>query len=293
MIIAGTLVNIAAVLGGTAIGVLLGKRLPDRIRATLMAGLGLAVALVGLQLALQSRQLLIVIGSLVLGGLLGELLGIETRLAAFGEKLQSRFSGAGKVGEAFVVSSLLYCVGAMAIMGALQDGVGEQPTILYAKAALDGIASVALASTLGIGVAFSILPLLVYQGGISLLAGLFQAILTTPVVTEMNAVGGLLILAIALDLLGINRLPVGNLLPAIFLCVGLLWLFRFDRRLQEMVEHIAVDIHLSIVHRIQDLGRDKDFVRQTCLHRWHADPRRCIDHGDHRHYFTKDLNRPF
>jgi uncharacterized membrane protein YqgA involved in biofilm formation len=113
----------------------------------------------------------------------------------------------------------------MAIMGALQDGVGEQPTILYAKAALDGIASVALASTLGIGVAFSILPLLVYQGGISLLAGLFQAILTTPVVTEMNAVGGLLILAIALDLLGIKRLPVGNLLPAIFLCVGLLWLF--------------------------------------------------------------------
>jgi uncharacterized membrane protein YqgA involved in biofilm formation len=193
MIIAGTLVNIAAVLGGTAIGVLLGKRLPDRIRATLMAGLGLAVALDGQQLARQSRQLLIVIGSLVLGGLLGELLGIETRLAAFGEKLQSRFSGAGKVGEAFVVSSLLYCVGAMAIMGALQDGVGEQPTILYAKAALDGIASVALASTLGIGVAFSILPLLVYQGGISLLAGLFQAILTTPVVTEMNAVGGLLI----------------------------------------------------------------------------------------------------
>jgi uncharacterized protein len=225
MIIAGTLVNIAAVLGGTAIGFLFGKRLPERIRTTLMAGLGLAVALVGLQLALQSRQLLIVIGSLVLGGLLGELLGIEARLAAFGDRLQNRFSGVGKVGEAFVVSSLLYCVGAMAIMGALQDGVGDRPTILYAKAALDGIASVALASTLGIGVAFSIFPLLLYQGGISLLAGFFQAILTPPVVTEMNAVGGLLILAIALDLLGIKRLPVGNLLPAIFLCVGLLWLF--------------------------------------------------------------------
>lgn len=224
MIIEGTLVNIAAVLGGTGIGVLFGKRLPDPIRATLLAGLGLAVALVGLQLALQSRQLLVVIGSLVLGGLLGELLGIEARLTALGETLQGRFSGAGRIGEAFVTASLLYCVGAMAIMGALQDGVGDRPTILYAKAALDGIASVALASTLGIGVAFSVIPLFIYQGGITLLAGMFQTILTEPVVTEMNAVGGLLILAIALDLLGIRRLPVGNLLPAIFVSIGLLWL---------------------------------------------------------------------
>lgn len=225
MIIEGTLVNIAAVLGGTGVGLFFGQRLPERIRTTMMTGLGLAVALVGLQLALQSRQLLVVIGSLVLGGLLGELLGIEAKLEAFGARLQKRFSGTGKIGEAFVVSSLLYCVGAMAIMGALQDGVGDRPTILYAKAALDGIASVALASTLGIGVAFSIIPLLIYQGGISLLAGLFQTILTAAVVTEMNAVGGLLILAIALDLLGIKRLPVGNLLPAIFISVALLWTF--------------------------------------------------------------------
>jgi len=223
MIIQGTLVNIAAVIGGTGVGYLLGRRLSERVRNTLMAGLGLAVALVGLQLALQSRQLLIVIGSLVIGGLIGEGLGIESRLQAFGERLQKRFAGAGKVGEAFVTASLLYCVGAMAIMGALQNGVGEVPTILYAKAALDGIASVALASTLGVGIAFSVLPLLAYQGGISLLAGLFTRILTPPVITEMNAVGGLLILAIAFDLLGIKRLPVGNLLPAIFVAIALAW----------------------------------------------------------------------
>jgi len=223
MIIQGTLVNIAAVLGGTALGVLLGHRLSERVRGTLMAGLGLAVALVGLQLALQSRQPLVVIGSLILGGLIGELVGIEKRLERFGSRLQQRFAGAGKVGEAFVTASLLYCVGAMAIMGALQNGVGDRPTILYAKSALDGIASVALASTLGVGIAVSALPLLVYQGGISLLAGVLGAVLTGPVVTEMNAVGGLLILAIALDLLGIKRLPVGNLLPAIFVAVGLLW----------------------------------------------------------------------
>ncbi len=225
MIIQGTLVNISAVTVGTCVGYFLGNRLSERIRNTLMAGLGLAVALVGLQLALQSKQPLVVIGSLVLGGLIGEILGIEKRLETFGRRLQDRFSGAGKVGEAFVTSSLLFCVGAMAIMGALQNGVGDQPTILYAKSALDGIASVALASTLGIGVIFSTATLLLYQGGISLLAGLLGTVLTTPVITEMNAVGGLLILAIAFDLLGIKRLPVGNLLPSIFVAIGLLWLF--------------------------------------------------------------------
>jgi len=225
MIIQGTLVNIAAVTAGTVIGYFLGNRLSERIRNTLMAGLGLAVALVGLQLSLQSKQPLVVIGSLVLGGLIGEIMGIEKRLEAFGRRLQDRFADAGKVGEAFVTSSLLFCVGAMAIMGALQNGVGDQPTILYAKSALDGIASVALASTLGIGVIFSTASLLLYQGGISLLAGLLGTVLTTPVITEMNAVGGLLILAIAFDLLGIKRLPVGNLLPSIFVAIGLLWLF--------------------------------------------------------------------
>ena len=225
MILQGTLVNIAAVVVGTGIGCLLGQRLSSRVRSTLMAGLGLAVALVGLQLALQSQQPLVVIGSLVLGGLAGELMAIEDRLEAFGNRLQGRFAGAGKVGEAFVTASLLFCVGAMAIMGALQDGVGDEPSILYAKSALDGIASVALASTLGVGVIFSCFALLLYQGGISLLAGVLGGVLTPAVVTEMNAVGGLLILAIALDLLGIRRLPVGNLLPAIFAAVGLLWVF--------------------------------------------------------------------
>ncbi len=224
MIIQGTLVNIAAVTAGP--GRLLSRQPPlgaDPQHHD--GGSRPGRALVGLQLALQSQQLLVVIGSLVLGGLIGEMMGIEKRLETFGRRLQDVLAGAGKVGEAFVTSSLLYCVGAMAIMGALQDGVGDQPTILYAKSALDGIASVALASTLGIGVIFSTATLLLYQGGISLLAGLLGTVLTTPVITEMNAVGGLLILAIAFDLLGIKRLPVGNLLPSIFVAIGLLWLF--------------------------------------------------------------------
>lgn len=219
----GTLVNVVAIGTGAALGLAMGRRLSTRVRNTLMAGLGLAVLLLGLQLALQSRQPLIVIGSLIGGGLLGELVGIEARLERFGQRLQQRFAGAGPVAEGFVTASLLYCVGAMAIMGSLQDGLGGKPTILYAKSALDGIASVALASTLGIGVLMAALPVGIYQGSLTLAAGLAKALLTDPVILEMNAVGGLLIVGIALDLLGIRRLPVGNLLPGIFIAVALMW----------------------------------------------------------------------
>ncbi len=225
MILQGTLVNIAAVIIGTLLGRWLGRFLSARMRQTLMSGLGLAVLLIGLQLAFKSQQVMVVIGGLILGGLIGELLGIEKRLENFGIGLQKRFSGLGTVAEGFVTSSLLFCVGAMAIMGALQDGLGGKPTILYAKSALDGVAAIALTSTLGIGVLFSIVPLLIYQGSITLAAGLAKAVLTAPVIVEMNAVGGLLIIAISFDLMGIKRLPVGNLLPAVFVVIGLLWGF--------------------------------------------------------------------
>lgn len=223
MILQGTLVNIAAVVAGTLLGRAIGHRLSAPLRQTMMTGLGLAVLLIGLQLSLQSQQAMVVIASLILGGLVGELLGIEKRLEAFGQGLQQRYSGAGPIAEGFVTASLLYCVGAMAIMGSIQDGLGEPPTILYAKSALDGVAAIALTTTLGIGVLFSIGPLLLYQGGLTLLAGLAQTLLTPSVITEMNAVGGLLIVAIACDLLGLKRFPVGNLLPAIFLAVALMW----------------------------------------------------------------------
>ncbi|UCF30363.1 MAG: DUF554 domain-containing protein [bacterium] len=221
----GTTVNIIAVIVGTLLGRYLGHLIPERMRQTIIYGLGLAVLLIGTQLALQSKQPLIVIASLLLGGIAGEILGVETRLEGFGRRLQERFRDAGDVAEAFVTASLLYCIGAMAIMGSIQDGLGERPTILYAKSALDGIASIALASTLGIGVIFSVIPLLLYQGSITLTAGWVQAYLTEPVVAEMNAVGGLLILAIGLDILGIKKLPIGNLLPGIFFAPILVWVF--------------------------------------------------------------------
>lgn len=225
MILTGTIVNVAAICAGALIGRYAGRFIPVRMRQTVMAGLGLTVLLIGLQLALKSRQPMIVIGGLILGGVFGELLQIEARLESFGQWLQGRFTGVGPIAEGFVAASLLYCVGAMAIMGALQDGLNGTPTILYAKAALDGVASIALASTLGIGVLFSALPVALYQGGITIAAESASSLLTEPVVVEMNAVGGLLIVAIGLDLIGIKRLPVGNMLPAVFVAVALVWMF--------------------------------------------------------------------
>lgn len=218
----GTIVNVAAIVVGSLLGLFFGHLLPEKVHRTLVLGLGLAVILIGLQLAFQTNQPLVLIGSLILGGITGEALRIENRLENFGRRLQERFTDAGDIAEAFVTASLLYCVGAMAVMGSIQDGLGGQPTILYAKSALDGTASIVLVSTLGIGVIFSVIPILLYQGALTLAAVSVQGLLTEPVISEMNAVGGLLIFSIGLDLLGIKKIPVGNLLPGIFVAMGIM-----------------------------------------------------------------------
>lgn len=224
MLLQGTAVNILAIAAGALIGRAAGALLSERLHRTIMAGLGLSVLLIGLQLSLRCQQPLVAIGSLIIGGLIGEGIDIERRLESFGIRLERLSNGDG-VARGFVSASLLFCVGAMAIMGSIQEGSGSPPTILYAKSALDGIAAVALASTLGIGVLYSALPVLLYQGGITLVASSAVAILTAPVMTEMNAVGGLLIVAIGFDLLGIKRYPVGNLLPSVFVSIVLMWAF--------------------------------------------------------------------
>ena len=218
----GTIVNVAAIVAGSLLGLFFGHLLPEKVHRTLVLGLGLAVILIGLQLAFQTNQPLVLIGSLILGGITGEALRIENRLENFGRRLQERFTDAGDIAEAFVTASLLYCVGAMAVMGSIQDGLGGQPTILYAKSALDGTASIVLVSTLGIGVIFSVIPIFLYQGALTLAAVSVQGLLTEPVISEMNAVGGLLIFSIGLDLLGIKKIPVGNLLPGIFVAMGIM-----------------------------------------------------------------------
>ena len=212
----GTLANVAAIAIGTLVGFVLKKRLPERINSIAIQGLGLVTALLGLKMMITTQNALIVLVSIIIGGALGELLRIEERLDRLGARVEARFSKErGTFAKAFVTSSLLYCVGPMAVVGALQDGLRGDYSILLTKSVMDAIASVAFASTLGIGVLFSTLPVAAYQGGITIGASLLEPYLTSSMVTEMTATGGLLILGIAMNLLQITKIRIGNLLPAI------------------------------------------------------------------------------
>lgn len=212
----GTAFNVAAIIVGTLIGLVLKQRLPEQMNSIAIQGLGLVTALIGIKMMITTENILIVLVSTVIGGILGEVFRIEARLDAFGAKMEAKLSKeGGTFAKAFVTSSLLYCVGPMAILGALQDGLRGDFTILLTKSGLDGIASVAFASTLGIGVLFSTLPVAVYQGGITIAAAMLEPYLSSSIVNEMTATGGLLILGIALNILQVAKIKVGNLLPAI------------------------------------------------------------------------------
>ena len=225
----GTIVNFFTIIFGGLLGLFFGKRFPDRLKDTTIQGIALAVMIIGLQMALQTNNVLIVILSLVLGGIIGEWINIELQLKRMGNYLEGKLSknGEGNFAKAFVTASLVYCVGAMAIVGALEDGLNGNPSILFAKSALDGISAVVFASSMGAGVIFSAFPVLFYQGSITLFAGLLQGPLSDPVITEMSAVGGLLIFGIAINMLGIKEIKVGNLLPGIFVAIPLVFIFQY------------------------------------------------------------------
>ncbi|MDD4170429.1 MAG: DUF554 domain-containing protein [Desulfotomaculaceae bacterium] len=221
----GTIVNVAAIAVGAGLGLLFKKGISKKVSSTIMQGIGLAVLLIGFSMAIQSKQILVVIISLALGGLTGELLNIEGGLARLGKWLEEKVGGeAGEVGKAFITTSLIYCVGAMSVLGAIEDGLNNNHQVLFAKAALDGISSIVFASTMGIGVVFSIFPVLIYQGSITMLASLVKGFLSSAAVVEMTATGGLLIVGIAINMLGIANIKVGNLLPAIFFAVPVTFL---------------------------------------------------------------------
>jgi uncharacterized membrane protein YqgA involved in biofilm formation len=224
----GTIVNSLAILAGGLAGIIFGHALPEKMKNTVIQGIGLAVLLIGMSMALQTKNPLIVIASLVLGGVIGEWIDIEHRLQQLGQWLEEKLSK-GKQGgnftKAFVSTSLIYCVGAMAIMGSLESGLKGVHNILYAKALLDGISAIVFASSMGIGVLASVIPVFIYQGAITISASLLQGLLSGPVVAEMSATGGLLILGIGLNILEIKEIKVGNLLPGIFLAIPLTLIF--------------------------------------------------------------------
>lgn len=225
----GTIVNVGTVVLGSLVGVFLNSRLPKNINHTVMQGLALSTALIGIKMGMETQNLLIVVLSLVIGGIIGELLDIEEKFDRMGKWLEERFdsqeSGSGNFTKGFVSTSLLFCVGPMAIMGAIENGLTGNYNILLTKAVMDGFAAVAFASSLGIGVLFSSLSVFVYQGSLTLLASLVKNFLTDPVVREMTATGGVLIIGLALNILGIARVKVGNLLPAILVSVFMAMFF--------------------------------------------------------------------
>lgn len=222
----GTLINAAAVIAGSLLGLLFGKKITDEMRNVLQLGVGLCVLVIGLQGALGTGNICLVIVAVVLGGVCGCLMKIEKRLDRMGEKLQRRFQNSGRVGEGFVTATLIFCVGAMAVTGSLDSGLRGDHSTLIAKAVLDGVTSMVLASTLGIGVMLSALSIFVYQGSIALAASLIAPLLSNArMIAEMSAVGGVLIMGIGFNMLGLKeRIPVGNLLPAIFMPAFLIYL---------------------------------------------------------------------
>lgn len=217
----GTLVNTGAIIAGSAAGLAIGPRLPEKIKTILMQALGLAVVFVGLDMALGGRTTLLAIGCLLLGGITGELLNIQQRLETLGEWLRRVLrSDSGRFVEGFVSATLLYLTGAMTIVGSIQDGTVGDASTLFIKSMLDGAASVVLASYLGVGVMCSALPVLMVQGGITLLAAQLAFLSEPAVLNTVTTTGGLLILGIGINLLEIANIRISNLLPALLYAIA-------------------------------------------------------------------------
>lgn len=220
MILLGTLVNAAAIIVGALVGRLL-SRIPDSIRQTVMQGIGLAVILLGIKMSLGTNNFLLMIVSIVLGAIIGEVIGIEKGLNRLGQWLERKLGGSkeGSIATGFVTATLVYCIGAMGVLGAMDSGLRDNHDILFTKALIDGFSAIIFSSTLGIGVLFSAVPVFVYQGLIAVLSTqiynvVSQATLDAMLV-ELTAVGGLMIIAIGINVLEIKRIHVANMLPAL------------------------------------------------------------------------------
>ncbi len=217
-----TVINALAIVAGSAAGLVAGRFISEKIHDTMLKSLALCVLLIAVSgvvkvsPALSSQSTLVVIFSLALGALFGEVVDIDARLQRFGNRIEARLKGrGGRVSEGFVTASLVFCVGAMAVVGSLESGLTGDHKTLFAKSVIDGISSVVFTSALGIGVMLSAVSVFLYQGAITLAAGSLKAVLTDRAVTEMTAVGSMLIFVIGLNMLGATKVKVANLLPAV------------------------------------------------------------------------------
>jgi len=215
--LSGTLLNAATVLIGGVVGTVVGDRLPERLRENVVRGVGLFVTAMGVKFAIDTSNLLFMLGAILLGGIVGSLVGVDALLNRFGARLQQRVArgGTSTVAEAFVTASIVFCVGPLTFLGSIQNGLAGDPTLLTVKSVLDGFTAIALAATLGWGVLLTVPLILLYQGGLAIGASLFAGVLSDLQLREMSAVGGLLLMGVGLKLLAIRDIKVADFLPAI------------------------------------------------------------------------------
>ncbi|WP_373844974.1 DUF554 domain-containing protein [Clostridium sp.] len=214
----GTIVNFIVIIGGSLVGLLLKGGVSEKISNTIIQGVSLCIIYIGILGVIKSSNVVLIITSMVIGGLIGEIIDIEDRIEKLGNKIQDKFKNRDvKISEGFVTASLLFCVGSMAIVGSFESGLEGNNKILFAKSMLDGITSIIFSSSLGIGVMISSISVLIYQGIITIAAFGLKTILIQSVITDMTAVGSLLIIGLGFNLLGIVKIKVANLLPAMFI----------------------------------------------------------------------------
>lgn len=214
----GTVVNSIAIIAGALLGIVIKKGIKEKYKSTIMDGIGLSVVIIGIMGGVETENIVLIIGSIVVGSIIGEIIDIDYKLEKLGHNMEKKFGkDDSNFSKGFVTASLVYCIGAMAIVGALESGLTGNHETLFAKSILDGITAIIFASTFGIGVAFSSIPVFIYQGIITLLANFAKDLLTVNVINEMSAVGGIMILAIGINLLGIKKIKVANMLPSIII----------------------------------------------------------------------------
>ncbi|MEZ7197361.1 DUF554 domain-containing protein [Pseudodesulfovibrio karagichevae] len=222
----GSIVNACAIIGGSLIGCFLQSRFPERIRTIVFQGLGLCVLLIGVQMALKVENILIVIFAVLLGGITGEWLRLDTLLERLGNRFKRLVrSKNATFTDGLVTTSLLFCIGAMAIVGSLEEGIHGDATILYTKSILDGFAAIAFAATYGTGVIFSFIPVFLYQGSITVGASFFQQYFSDLMIAQITGCGGLLIVGIGINLLELTEIRLANLLPSLVYAVALTYFF--------------------------------------------------------------------
>lgn len=222
----GTLVNSGAIVLGSLIGLLFKRGLPEKWEQTMMSSIALCIVIIGVQMAMKTGNIIIVIISLVIGSIIGEIVDIEERMNKLGTFLGQRLakgssSVAGQIAEGFVNSSILFCTGAMAIVGSIQDGLAGDCSTLFAKATLDGIIALILTANVGVGVMMSAISVGFYQGSITLLAGVVEPYITELILQEVTASGGVMIMAIGLNMLRITKIRIGNMLPGMLVAAAL------------------------------------------------------------------------